>query len=109
MKATVANCAYRHTTDIAADATANGATLSDLADACLVRAATSVENDPSGQYGDLQRGSVANLLTGMKSTHRNMRRLLSEEGDEPAAVDALSLARLQLETLYCICLMVQSP
>ena len=89
MKSTPANCAYRHTTDIAADARANGAVLSDLANACLIQATTALENDPSGRYGDLQRGTVANLLTGMQSTHRNIRRLLSEEGDEPAAVERI--------------------
>jgi hypothetical protein len=52
---------------------------------------------------------MSNLLTGMLATHRNIRKLLTEGSGDPGVVDALALARLQLETLYVICLMVEAP
>jgi hypothetical protein len=106
MAVTVASCAYRHVADIDENAVADPKELASLTDVCIA-VATTVLGTPHKNYGDLQRGSVANLLTAMQSAHRNIQKLLSE--DEPGSVDALALARLQLETLYAICLMLQDP
>lgn len=45
----------------------------------------------------------------MLATHRNISKLLAEGADESGTVDALALARLQPETLYGICLMLEDP
>jgi hypothetical protein len=57
----------------------------------------------------VQGHTISNLFTGMLATHRNIRKLLTEGSGDPGVVDALALARLQLETLYVICLMVEGP
>jgi hypothetical protein len=106
-KVPVSACAYAHTSDIStAPADANKWTA--LATICISRATTLLQNDPGG-YGDVQRHIMSSLLTGMLATHRNIRKLLTEGSDDPGTVDALALARLQLETLYGICLMLEAP
>ena len=45
----------------------------------------------------------------MGFTHTTIRNLLTQGPKTPACVDALALARLQLEALYSVCLMVQDP
>jgi len=46
----------------------------------------------------------------MKATHRTIRRLLNHNAPiDPETVDALALARLQLEGLYAVCLMLEGP
>ena len=106
MGTTVSACAYRHADDIDGNARADPNDLTGLANVCVAQATSSLETCSAG-YGDLQRGSLSNLLTAMQSTHRNIIRLLAE--DEPGSVDALAFARLQLETLYAVCLMLEGP
>ena len=45
----------------------------------------------------------------MRFTHVTIRNLIAEGPKTPACVDALALTRLQLETLYSICLITQDP
>jgi hypothetical protein len=44
----------------------------------------------------------------MRHSHTAIRRLLAVE-QSPSAVDALAIARLQLETLYSLCFLLQDP
>jgi hypothetical protein len=49
------------------------------------------------------------MFEAMGFTHVTIRNLLTQGTKTPACVDALALARLQLEALYSVCLMVQDP
>jgi hypothetical protein len=61
---------------------------------------------PNG-FSDFERDHLRLLLDGQRYGHLTIRRLL--EGDQNAsAVDALPIARLQLEVLYSLCFMLQS-
>jgi len=59
---------------------------------------------PNG-FSDFERDHLKLLLDGQRYGHLTIRRLL--EGDQSAsAVDALPIARLQLEVLYSLCFML---
>ena len=71
MGISVVSCAYRHVSDIDGDSRADATELTGLSNACIAQATSALEIDTGG-YGDLQRGTVANLLTGMQGTHRSL-------------------------------------
>jgi hypothetical protein len=49
-----------------------------------------------------QRNSLTDTFASMKVTHRSIRLLVALGDDKPESVDALVLARLQLEGLYTL-------
>ncbi|MGO4879305.1 MAG: hypothetical protein ACLP59_00610 [Bryobacteraceae bacterium] len=76
---------------------------------CAVRAVKALEAHAPG-YTRLQCDQIADIFRSMKATHRTIRRLLDFDGPiDPETVDVLALARLQLECLYAICLMLEDP
>lgn len=62
---------------------------------------------PASRYSELQTAHISWMFDALGSTHVTVRNLLTQGPRKPACVDALVLARLQLETLYSVCLMVQ--
>jgi hypothetical protein len=105
-KTRVSQCAYTHTSDIGT-APADGNECTGLATICVSRGTALLEKKDPGGYGEVQRHTMSRLLKGMLSTHRNIRKLLEQGSDDPGSVDAMALARLQFETLYVICLMLE--
>jgi hypothetical protein len=105
-KITVASCAYQHSKDIDPNARVDAKELDALANRCIGRAADALERECPG-YTDLHRANLSGIFRSMQSTHKTIRGLLQPGADEPTTVDALSLARLQLEALYAICLMAE--
>jgi hypothetical protein len=49
------------------------------------------------------------MFDAMRFTHTTIRNLVAKGTDSPECVDSLALARMQLEALYSVCLMVQDP
>ena len=49
------------------------------------------------------------MFDAMRFTHATIRNLVALGTNSPSCVDALALARQQLEALYSVCLMVQDP
>ena len=49
------------------------------------------------------------MFTSMRSTHHNIRTMLNEGENNPGSVDCLAFARMQLESLYATCLMLENP
>lgn len=72
-----------------------------------VSATTGTLKYPAKGYSDLQIAHLRWIFDALGFTHVTIRNLLSQGTKTPACVDALALARLQLEALYSICLMVQ--
>jgi hypothetical protein len=104
---TVASCKFVHTTDIDADATrAGGDKWEGLVNICVQAAQDALDTPPTG-YTPTQRNSLTDLFGSMRATHRGIRTLLKLGDGEPASVDALVLARLQLEGLYTVCLLTE--
>jgi hypothetical protein len=51
---------------------------------------------------------ILQIIESMSATHVAIRDLISATYEKPASVDALALARLQIETLYSVCLMIEN-
>jgi hypothetical protein len=72
-------------------------------------AATSALKRPPRGYTELQAAHISWIFDSMRFTHVTIRNLLTQGPRTPACVDALALTRLQLETLYSVCLICQAP
>jgi hypothetical protein len=64
---------------------------------------------PPPGYSLEQASHMSWMFDAMRFTHTTIRNLLAKGTKSPESVDALPLARMQLEALYSVCLMVQSP
>lgn len=106
MSSTVKSVAYVHTADIDPTVVKSGATWEGLANICVTAAEKALETPPNG-YTPTQRNSLTDIFASMKVTHRSIRLLVKFGDEKPESVDALVLARLQLEGLYTICLLTE--
>ncbi len=80
-----------------------------IANVCLLRATDALKM-PSGTYTQMQRDQMGDIFRSMLATQRGIRRMLDFEGPiDSESVDALLLARVQLEGLYAFCLMLEDP
>lgn len=107
---TVAAVKYVHTEDIdrTPGKTGGGDAWEGLVNACANAAMNALETPPQG-FSQYQRNSLTDIFSSMKATHRAIRLLVKLGDGKPESVDALVLARLQLEGLYTTCLLVESP
>jgi hypothetical protein len=106
---TVKSVHYVHTADIDPEATkAGGDAWEGFVNVCVKAAEEALETPPNN-YSPYQRNSLTDIFTSMKATHRGIRVLVKLGDGKPESVDALVLARLQLEGLYTTCLLVEKP
>ncbi len=75
---------------------------------CILRATEALASKLPNGFDDFQREHLCEILRSMKWTHNSVRELLRNE-IHPSSVDAMPLVRVQIETLYAICLMVEQP
>ena len=108
MKRRISQCLYRHSTDIDPTRQMDSKEWDRLVNICKVRATTALQEDATG-YSKEQRDHISDMFNSMAATNRGIRRLLAPGVGDPSTVDALALARLQLEGLYAVCLMFESP
>ena len=106
MSSTVKSVAYVHTVDIDPSLVKKGAVWEGLANICVTAAEKALERPPRG-YTATQRNSLTDIFASMKVTHRSIRLLVALGDEKPESVDALVLARLQLEGLYTMCLLIE--
>ena len=106
MSSTVKSIAYVHTADIDLTVVKSGATWEGLANICAAAAEKALETPPKG-YTSTQRNSLTDSFASMKVTQRSIRLLVALGDEKPESVDALVLARLQLEGLYTMCLLTE--
>jgi len=104
----VKDCRYPISIDIDPDARIDVLIL-DKQVAMCVAAASEALKSPSPTLTEFQRMHFSELFHSMKWTHASIRDLLRHETTKPMSVDAMSLVRTQLESLYAICLLVESP
>jgi hypothetical protein len=93
--------------DIDPTAAVDVETLDKFVFACgfLAKEALRKSAPPPG-FTDFERDQLASVIEGQSHSHKSIRRLLQGE-QSASAVDALTIARLQLETLYSFCFMLQ--
>lgn len=104
----VAKCAYHHEADVDVNAKFDANEWEALLNVCVGRATSALEIPVPG-YDAVQRHHLSEIFKSMSATHRTIRILLADAGpDRPEYVDVLPLARLQLEGLYTVCLMLES-
>jgi len=101
--------AYLMTRDINPDQRTDAPTIDGLVNRCIAAAFEALRS-PTSLFTDFQRGHLGQIYKSMRTTHETIRDLLRDENKSPRSVDAIPIARLQLETLYSICLVIeQSP
>ena len=73
---------------------------------CTSSAQDALNSAPPPGFNEFERDQLKELIEGQRHSHKAIRKLL--QGEQAAsAVDALTIARLQLETLYSFCYMLQ--
>ena len=105
---TVSSCAYVHTDDIDPEKHVSAPLMSKAIDVAIAASVNALEG-PSGNYTDFQRANMQACLHSAQSTHHAIPRMVAWGDEDPASVDALSLARLPLENLYNICMFTEDP
>lgn len=105
-KITVNSVAHVHTADIDPSVVKSGKTWEGLANICVTAAEKALEK-PHKSYTLMQRNSLTDIFASMKVTHRSIRLLVALGDEKPESVDALVLARLQLEGLYTMCFLTE--
>ena len=99
--------ARRLTSDIDPNADVKVDTLDGLLNRCTVRATEALKGAASG-YSESDRSEISLIIEATQFTHESIRMLLKEKL-KPTSLDALLLARAQLESLFTICLMLEDP
>jgi hypothetical protein len=75
---------------------------------CAAAVTNALKTPPAG-YSCEQAAHMSWMFDAMRFTHSTIRNLIAKGTKSPECVDALPLARMQLEALYSVCLMVQHP
>jgi hypothetical protein len=104
----LSQCLHHHTSDIDLEREMDSKEWDRMANVCVVRATTALQQNTNG-YSKEQRDHISDMFNSMAATNRGIRRLLAPGWGDPSTVDALALGRLQLEGLYALCLMFESP
>ena len=103
----IRDCVPRIATDLPESVVQCAVETDQLVNKCVDRVTDSLKQ-PAAQYTEMHRGHLAQMFFSMRHTHFTIRKLLQEE-QHPTNVDAMPLARCQLETLFAICLIVEQP
>lgn len=103
----VHNCSYLMANEIDQDQRTDALGLDSLVNRCIAAASEALRT-PTAVFTDVQRQHLALVYKSMRPTHETIRDLLRAE-KSPRSVDAAPIARLQLETLYALCLILEQP
>ena len=107
MKIPVKAVAHALSRDIDPDRQEDVKKLDGFVNKCLSAATEALTKRPLKGYSELEIGHLLGVVDGLRHSHFSIRHLLVEGDKKARAVDALAIARLQLETLFSICLMLQ--
>lgn len=108
MKLTVSNIKHVLTVDIDPNQKVDVQKLDSLVFTCIAAAVDALEDAGPPGFNAFERNHLKLTISGMRHSHISIRNLL-KAGAVPSAVDALGIARLQLETLFSICFLLQDP
>jgi hypothetical protein len=105
----VKDYAHVHQTDFDHGQHRDSKEFDKIANICVTRA-TEALKVPTGPYTEMHCNQIGDIFRSMIATQRGIRRMLDFEGPiDPETVDALLLARIQLEGLFSLCLMLEDP
>ena len=78
-----------------------------VANVCVMRATDALKMPPEG-YSQMHVNQLGDIFRSMAATQRGIRLILDFEGPiDSQSVDALLLARVQLESLFSLCSMLR--
>jgi len=106
-KIRVIDAAWPSKDDINLDDRLNAPDLDGHVKKCAA-AVTEALKRPAPGYSSEQAAHLSWMFDAMRFTHSTIRNLVAKGTKSPECVDALALARQQLEALYSVCLMVQN-
>jgi hypothetical protein len=75
---------------------------------CISSVTQALMNRQSRQFTVFQQLQLADVFFSMQHAHRAIRELLRSESD-PMGVHVMPIVRVQLETLFAVCLVVENP
>jgi hypothetical protein len=75
---------------------------------CIFAAKDALECGALMGFPDFEKAHIWNLIECLAQSHRSIRKLLQGE-QSASSVDALAIARLQVESVYTICYLLQGP
>jgi len=105
-KIRVIDAAWPNTQDIDLDRCLDVPVLDGHVKQCAAAVTNALKTPPPG-YSPLQAAHLSWMFDAMRFTHTTIRNLVAKGTNSPECVDSLALARMQLEALYSVCLMVQ--
>jgi hypothetical protein len=101
--------AYVHSEDFDTETRPDARQWDAMVNRCSLRAQDALKT-PTASYSKIHSEQMADIFHSMSCTHFTIRLLLDRDVPiDPQTVDTLPLARLQLECLYAICLMLEGP
>src|SRR5262249_53737821 len=105
----VKDYAHVHQTDFDYGQHRDSKEFDKIANVCVIRA-TEALTVPIRPYMQMHCNQIGDIFRSMGRTQRGIRRMLDFDGPiDPETVDALVLARVQLEGLFSLCLMLEDP
>jgi hypothetical protein len=105
-KLTVSNIKHVLTADIDITQGFDVKLLDEYVNTCITAAQNALNSAVPSGFSEFSRDILDGALEGMRSGHQSIRKLLRGEVSA-SSVDALAIARLQLETLYSFCFLLQ--
>ena len=106
MRLTVDKIKHVLTEDIDSTQQMDVAIVDGFVSSCTTAAQNALANATPHGFTDFERDQLRHVIQGQRYSHLNIRNLL-RKGETPESVDVLAIARLQLETLYSFCFMLQ--
>src|ERR1019366_5840488 len=105
----VKDYAHVHQTDFDHGQLRDSKEFDKIANVCAMRA-TEALKAPTGPYTQMHCNQIGDIFRSMVATQRGIRRMLDFEGPiDPETVDALLLARVQLEVFFPLRRMLKDP
>jgi hypothetical protein len=80
--------------------------LDEYVNTCIIAAQGALQNAVPPGFSDFPRDVLLRVMEGLRSAHKSIRTLL-RDGPSASSVDAMTVARLQLESLYSFCFLLQ--
>ncbi len=104
----ICDCISDITTDIDLEARWD-ARDADASVAKCVAAVTDCLKSDAPNFTEIQRAHLHQIFLSIRHGHFAVRELLRPENEQPLSVNVMPLVRAQVETLYAICLIIESP
>ena len=102
----VLDIAHVLTNDVDLSKDVDAAVIDSFVYTAITLSQDALKGSPPPGFSEFERDQLVHIVGGLRHSHKAIRRLLSGERDA-SAVGALAIARLQLETLYSFCFLLQ--